>query len=147
MELNTKIQSLYEKDNNLAYKNLQELEKISETSNQLYPYLNEFISMLKSDKYVMRVRGFRLACKQAQWDDEKQINLAINEILAMVHDPKPTAIRQALLYLQELVYYKPELHPEIKDALSTIDFSQFKDTMAPLIKKDVQLLLQLIAAQ
>ena len=30
----------------------------------------KFADMIKSDKYVLRVRGFRLFCRQARWDKD-----------------------------------------------------------------------------
>ncbi len=57
-----KIKNLHNKDNNSAYETLLELEELSVDSNELYPYFDEFLSMLKSEKTFMRVRGFRLIC-------------------------------------------------------------------------------------
>lgn len=147
MEISDRIKRLYDKDTKDTYANLQELETISEYKNILYPYLNEFIAMQKSEKYVVRVRGFRLLCKQAKWDNDNKINEAIEDILAAVHDEKPTAVRQALQYLEYIVPYKRELNDRIKEAALFIDCSRFKDTMRPLIMKDIQSLIQLIEEQ
>ena len=144
MEISDKIKCLYDKDTKDAYANLQELEEISDNEDFLYPYLNEFIEMLKSEKYVIRVRGFRLLCKQAKWDREDKINEAIEDILTAVDDEKPTAVRQALQYLEYLVPYKKELNGRIKETALSIDCSKFKDTMQPLIEKDIRSLVQLI---
>jgi len=147
MEISDKIKYLYDKDTKNAYANLQKLESISDREDILYPYLNEFIAMLKSEKYVIRVRGFRLICKQAKWDKGNKINEAIAEILTAVHDEKPTAIRQALQYLEYVVPYKKELNGKIKETALAIDCSKSKDTMQPLIAKDIRSLVQLIEAQ
>lgn len=147
MEIRDKIRRLYEKDTKDAYANLQELEAISECKDILYAYLDEFISMLKSEKYVVRVRGFRLLCKQAKWDGGNKIDEAIEDILAAVHDEKPTAVRQALQYLEYIVPYKKGLNDRIKEAALSIDCSVLKDTMRPLIAKDIQNLVQLIETQ
>lgn len=147
MELNQKIATLYEKDTPKAYENLKALELVSEKNNLLYPYFDDFLTMLKSEKYVIRVREFRLLCKQAQWDYENKINSAIDDILNALHDEKPTAVRQYLQYLACIVPYKKELCHLIKEKTLSIDLSNFKDTMQPLIAKDIQHLLQLIEAQ
>lgn len=138
MEIKRKIESLEEGDTKSAYENLKELEAISEQKNVLYPYMDKFISMLNSEKYVIRVRGFRLLCKQAKWDTDSKINDNINDILTAVNDEKPTAVRQALKYLKFVVPYKKELNSIIKQAVLKIDCSGYKDTMQPLIKKDIQ---------
>lgn len=147
MEISEKIKLLYEKDTKIAYANLKELELLSECGDSLYSYMDEFISMLKSDKYVIRVRGFRLLCKQAKWDKSNKINESIDNILKAVHDEKPTAVRQALQYLKYVVPYKKVLNKKIKEMALSINCLQFKDTMQPLIKKDIQSLVELIEMQ
>ena len=144
MEIIDKLKCLYDGDTKNAYAALRELEALSEHENILYPYVDKFIAMLKSEKYVVRVRGFRLLCKQAKWDRDNKINKAIDDILHAVHDEKPTAVRQVLQYLKFIVSCKKELHAEIKQAVLSIDCSRFKDSMRPLITKDITHLLQLI---
>ena len=147
MEISEKIKCLYDKGTKSAYANLKDLEAISECENTLYSYLDEFIAMLKSKKYVIRVRGFRLVCKQAKWDNHNRINEAIEDILNAVHDEKPTAVRQFLQYLKYIVPYKKELNDRIKETALAINCSDFKDTMRPLIAKDIQILMEAIEAQ
>ena len=147
MKIEERIQHLYDGDTTAAFANLKELEAISQQENILYPYLDEFIAMLKSEKYVIRVRGFRLLCRQAKWDSENRINGAISEILFAVLDEKPTAVRQALQHLKYLVPYKKELNAKIRQMVLLIDCSMYKDTMGPLIKKDIESLVQLIDEQ
>ena len=146
MDVNEQIASLYEKDTKLGYANLQALEALSAQEATLYPYTKEFIAMLKSDKYVVRVRGFRLLCLQAKCDSEGIIDGAINEILTALNDEKPTAVRQMLQYLGYLAPYKKPLHPAIRRAVLSIDLSRFKDTMMPLIEKDIGALLKELEA-
>jgi hypothetical protein len=147
VETSDKIKLLYDKGTRVSYANLLELEEISECDNTLYSYLNEFIAMLKSEKYVIRVRGFRLLCKQAKWDVDDKINEVITEILFAVNDEKPTAARQALQYLTYIVLNKKELIGIIKEAVLSIDCSRFKDTMRPLIEKDIQTLIKVMDTQ
>ena len=147
MEISDKINLLYEKDSTITYANLLELEEMSEHENTLYPYLNEFIMMLKSEKYSIRVRGFRLLCKQAKWDNDDKISEAITEILFAVNDEKPTAVRQVLKYLTYITLNKKELISIIREAVLSIDCSRFKDSMRPLIEKDIQTLIKVMDTQ
>ena len=73
-----KIKNLYNEDNNSAYKTLLELETITTESNELYNYFNEFLKMLNNEKTFIRVRGFRLICSLAKWDNENKINKNID---------------------------------------------------------------------
>lgn len=147
MEIKDAIKSLYKGDKTDAWEILAELESISECEDILYPYLNEFMNMIRSEKYVVRIRGFRMLCRQAKWDKDNKINESIEDILIAVHDEKPTAVRQALQYMKYIVQYKKELNDIIKQTVLSIDCSEFKDTMRPLILKDIQSLVRLIETQ
>ena len=86
----------------------------------------------------MRVRGFRLACAQAQWDAEKKWLENANTLLSMLDDDKPTAVRQCLAALHSVVLYQPELNEKIERKLNTMNLSKYKDSMAPLIQKHME---------
>ena len=111
------IESLYDKDERVAYKNLQQLEKISENSDTIYKYMDRLIKMLDNEKSYIRVRGFRLICKNAKWDMENKINQHIDQILQELEDERPTAVRQCLAVIKEIIKYKKELD-EIKEKLN-----------------------------
>jgi hypothetical protein len=147
MDLNLKIEALLGKDTKEAYSNLLLLEQLSETTNKLYHYFYDFFEMIYSEKYAVRIRGYRLLCKQAKWDSENKINAISDELLTHIEDEKPTAIRQKIKSLEDIVPYKKELNDKIKQMVLSIDCSKFKDTMSPLIVKDIQNLVSLIEAQ
>lgn len=144
MELEEKIEQLQDKDVAKAYENLKQLEEIATQGNQLYPYFDEFLTMLESEKYVIRVRGFRLLCKQARWDVDHKINNSIQLILDKLEDEKPTAVRQYLQAMQEIVTYKKELHEKIKQKLLQINILSYKETMQGLIEKDIEQIMKQI---
>lgn len=141
MEADRLVERLFNPDNQAAYAALLELEAFSAQSDVLYPYLDKFLGMIHSNQYVLRVRGFRLACKQARWDGEKRIDGAIGDILAALNDEKPTAVRQALKALEEIATYKPELSGKVRAAVEAMDCSKYKDSMQGLILKDMRGLL------
>lgn len=147
MNLDLMLVMLYDKDTSQAFENLKELEQLSENSNELYPYLTIFFEMISSEKYAIRVRGFRLLCKQAKWDTENRINNNLESALAILNDDKPTAVRQALAALQDVALYKKELREIIKEKISSIDCFRYKDSMQGLITKDIDKLLLLMQSQ
>ena len=51
-------------------------------------------------------------------------------------------MRQALAALEELVPYKEALWPAIRQRLESMDPGRYRDTMAPLIEKDIRRLLE-----
>lgn len=132
---------LTDKDKQQAYEALQALERISEQSDVLYSYTRQFAAMVKSEQYMLRVRGFRLFCKQARWDKEEVMDETIVQVLTILQDEKPTAVRQALAALQEVVRYKPALWEPIAKAVGSVDVYRYKDSMRSLLEKDMQALL------
>lgn len=145
MEIEHFLSLLSDRDTSVAFKALKELEYLSENSSVLYPYINKFILMVNSDKYVIRVRGFRLLCKQAKWDTDNIIDKNLDTALNILNDEKPTAVRQALTALLEVVPYKKNLCEKIRQRLLEIDYLRYKDTMHNLIAKDIETLLKKIS--
>ncbi|WRS30519.1 hypothetical protein U6G28_02180 [Actinomycetaceae bacterium MB13-C1-2] len=139
------LQVLYAKGTREGYDKLKRLEALSDESPELYPHLDEFISMLDSEKYVIRVRGFRLICRQARWDTDNRINRSIERVLDFLDDEKPTAVRMGLAALHHLIDFKPELHEILKERIQDLDPDRYKDSVSPLITKDAQKLLDAIA--
>lgn len=134
-------------DNRQAYAALQDLEAISRKSDQLLAKIPVFAEMVTSKRSFVRVRGFRLLCQQAKWDQEGELDCLLPVALAILADSKPTVLRQALAALHEVVKAKPQLRQLIVQQTAAIDCRKFnQETMAPLIEKDIAELQQLIIA-
>ena len=141
MELDILLSLLTAKDTKQSYGAFLELERLSEESDDLYPYRERFADMVSDRAWAVRCRGFRLFCKQARWDTDGVIDCCLDRALAILEDEKPTAVRQALAALLDVVPHKPELWPVIRVRLETMNLSRYKDSMAPLIQKDMETLL------
>ena len=137
-----KIKNLYNEDNNIAYKTLLELEIITTESNELYNYFNEFLKMLNNEKTFIRVRGFRLICSLAKWDNENKINKNIDIILKELEDEKGTSVRQCLEKLNLILMHKIELTDIIENKVRNLELSKYKESMQFLIKKDIDYILK-----
>jgi len=134
------ITGLQSKNNSEAYQLLQMLEERSEESNELYGSFEDFMDLLNSKSAFVQVRGFRLACAQARWDTEGKLEKNLDTLFAALCAAKPTAVRQCLAALQNVLRRRPELAGEIISRLDGVDLSRYKDTMRPLIEKDIQAL-------
>ncbi len=132
------IEKLQDKNNTAAYRFLLELEAASAESNELYDYFEKFLKLLSQQNSFVRVRGFRLCCAQAQWDSENKLGYYIDELLAILDDDKPTAVRQCLTALHTVILYKPDLCGRIEEKLRTLNLGKYKDSMRPLIEKDIE---------
>lgn len=135
------ISKLTDKDDKVAYACACRVCDESEESDAYYELLPDFTAMLENKSSYVRTRAFVLVCKQARWDTEGRIAAVFPKMAKLYNDPKPTVVRQCLKATAELVAFLPALVPEIKSAVTSIDLSQYKDSMSPLIKKDINELL------
>lgn len=136
-DLEKQIELLYSKDSNEAYEALKELQKISFESDEVYAYLDQFISMLDSENSYLRSRGLMLISANAKWDCDKKINAVIDSYLQHITDVKPVTARCCIKTLRELAEHKPELKSKIISALHNADVSNYKESMQPLIRRDI----------
>lgn len=132
------IAGLQNKNNMEAYQLLLMLEEESAASDALYGSFEEFAGLLNSGNSFVRTRGFRLACAQARWDAEDKLEAHFDSLLAALDDGKPAAVRQCLSALRGVIPYKPQLGGRILEKLNQLDLSKYKDSMRPLIEKDIE---------
>lgn len=132
------IEKLQDKNSTVAYRFLLELETTSAGSNELYDHFERFLKLLSHKSSFVRVRGFRLCCAQAQWDSENKLEHHLDELLTILDDDKSTAVRQYLSALHTVILYKPDLCGRIEEKLRTLNLEKYKDSMRPLIEKDIE---------
>ena len=141
------LSGLQSKNSDEAYRLLLLLEEESERSDELYSSLNLFLPLLKDKSSLVRTRGFRLICAQARWDREGWLERHLDELLAELDDGKATAVRQCLAALHPVVLFQPELRPRIREKLDRLDLSKYKDSMIPLLLKDMNELRMMMEEQ
>ena len=138
------IENLYNLDNTIAYSCLKELEKISYSSNEVYKYFDKFVEMLDNKNSYIRTRGIVLISSSAKWDIDNKINLIIDKFLEHIEDEKPITARQCIKSLENIIKYKNELGPIIKNKLLKLNYLKYEESMQSLIFKDVEKILDLI---
>ena len=138
------IENLYNLDNTIAYSCLKELEKISYSSNEVYKYFDKFVEMLDNKSSYIRTRGIVLISSNAKWDIDNKINLIINKFLEHIEDEKTITSRQCIKSLENIIKYKNELIPIIKNKLLRLNYLKYEESMQSLIFKDVEKILDLI---
>lgn len=129
---------LFDKNNNIAYKALQKLQKESEKSNCVYLYMDRLSDMLDSDNSYIRTRGLVLLAYNAKWDKDYKIDEVIDKYLKHITDVKPITARQCIKLLPTIAKHKPELKNDILSALCKADTSVYDDSMQPLVYNDIQ---------
>lgn len=138
------IEALKDKDDKKAYEIAKTICAESADTDQYYKLFGNFIEMLNDNSSYVRTRGFCLACAQARWDNEGKISAAFDKMSELLHDRKPTVVRQCLRALHEVVLFRTELSDRICEAVKAIDPNIYKDSMAPLIRKDADELLKML---
>ncbi len=88
MSMNTAeiFELLFDKNNKIAYKALQELQKESEETDHVYPYMDRLSEMLESDNSYIRTRGLTLLAYNARWDRDNKIDEIIDGYLKHITD-------------------------------------------------------------
>ena len=144
MSMNTAetFELLFDKNNKVAYKALQELQKESEETDHVYPYMDRLSDMLNSDNSYIRTRGLILIAYNAKWDKDYKIDEVIDDYLKHITDVKPITARQCIKLLPVIAENKLELKNDILSALQKADISFYDDSMQPLVYKDIQKVLK-----
>ena len=68
----------------------------------------------------------------------------MDKFLEHIEDEKPITARQCIKSLENIIKYKKELIPVIKERLLKVNYLKYEDSMQSLIFKDVEKILNLI---
>ena len=115
-------------------------EKIIEESlntDVWYEYFDEFASLLNHPKSFVRNRALYILAANVQWDEENRFDSIISDFLSHITDEKPITARQCIKALAQVGSAKPQYIPIILSCLRSADLSKYKDSMRPLIERDI----------
>lgn len=132
--------------NSVAYGALKELTALSQDSDYVYFFFDDFCAMLEDPNSYVRNRGLVLMAQNARWDMDGKLDRTLDAYLAHVTDEKPITARQCIQNLSHVVRAKPMLAPRIRAALEAADFSRYPDSMSSLLEKDRMEILKQISA-
>ena len=102
-----------------------------------YEYFDAFATLLNHPKSLVRNRALHILAANAQWDVENRFDAILPEFLSHVTDEKPITARQCIQALAQVGLAKPRYIPQILDRFHNADLSKYKDSMRPLIEKDM----------
>lgn len=109
----------------------------SQETDEWYKYFDDFASLLDYPKSLVRNRILYILAANAQWDEENRFDLIISDFLSHITDEKPITARQCIKALAQVGKVKTKYIPQILSALHSADLSKYKDSMRPLIEKDI----------
>ena len=110
----------------------------SRETDKWYELFEEFASLLNHPKSLVRNRALTILAANARWDEENRFDAVIENYLSHITDEKPITARQCVKALAQIGQAKPQYVPMILAALRSADLSKYKDSMRPLIEKDIQ---------
>ena len=109
----------------------------SKDTDEWYEYFDEFASLLNHPKSLVRNRVLHILAANAQWDDENHFDKIISDFLVHVTDDKPITARQCIKALVQVGAAKPQYIPRILSCFQEADLSKYKESMRPLIERDM----------
>lgn len=131
------LAELTSKNDRYAWALTEKILAESQETDQWYDCFADFASLLSHPKALVRNRGFSLLAANVQWDDENRFDAYIAEFLSHITDEKPISARQCIQALAQIGREKPRYIPLILTVLHNADLSKYKDSMRPLIEKDM----------
>ena len=131
------INKLTAKDDKFACAVADKIIAESRETDTWYEYFDAFASLLSHPKSLVRNRALHILAANAQWDEENRFDAILPEFLVHVTDKKPITARQCIQALARVGLAKPQYIPQILDCFHNADLSRYKDSMRPLIEKDM----------
>ena len=131
------IAKLTAKDDRYACAIADQIISESQDTDQWYGYFDAFASLLNHPKAFVRNRALHILAANAQWDDENRFDAIISDYLVHVTDEKPITARQCIKALAQVGEAKPQYIPRILSCFQEADLSKYKDSMRPLIERDM----------
>lgn len=109
----------------------------SQETDEWYEYFDGFASLLDHPKSLVRNRALNILAANAQWDEENRFDSIISDFLKHITDEKPITARQCIKALAQVGLAKPQYIERILSSFQSADLSKYKDSMRPLIEKDI----------
>ena len=131
------VASLTAKDDKYACAIADKIISESQVTDEWYAYFDDFASLLNHPKSLVRNRVLYILAANVQWDDENRFDEIFSDYLAHITDEKPITARQCIKALAQVGQAKSQYIPRILHCLQEADLSKYKDSMRPLIEKDI----------
>ena len=131
------IEKLTSKNDKEACALAERIISESRAADSWYEYFDSFVKLLDHPKSLVRNRVLYILAANAQWDEDNHFDGIISDFLTHITDEKSITARQCVKALAQVGMAKPQYIPMILSALHGADLSKYKDSMRPLIEKDM----------
>lgn len=110
----------------------------SQVTDEWYEYFDEFAALLDHPKSLVRNRAIYILAANARWDEENRFDRILSGFLQHITDERPVTARQCVKALAQVGLAKPQYIPRILSCFHEADLSKYKDSVRPLIEKDME---------
>ena len=138
------VQMLNEKDDKLRYNAFLLLQSNSREFPFVYEYWSEFEKKLESSNSYQRSLGVMLISENVIWDKHGRFTDTINKYLHCCNDEKFITARQTIQGLEAVLKATDKFDNLIRQNLSDLRFSQYKENQQRLLDKDRDNILGII---
>ena len=131
----------YGKETWNIWRKFQEIESSIDESEF---YINILMILKKCclmKNHILKCEDLELYANYLNGIKKNKINNIIDSLLQVLDDEKPTIVRLCLSSLNNLLLYKIDLSEKVESKLKNMDLSKYKDSMKPLIQKDIDCIL------
>ena len=90
------IAKLTSKNDKYACAVAEKIISESQDTDKWYEYFDDFATLLKHPKSLVRNRALHILAVNAQWDDENRFAAILPEFLSHIMDEKPITARQCI---------------------------------------------------
>ncbi len=120
--LDSVVQNLRSKVDNIRYNSYTILEKISETSpEKLYDHWEFFIEQLRSTNTFYKYQAIHLMANLTKIDTGKKFDAISDEYFNQIHDKSIVTVNHLILASGRIIKYKPSFRRQILDMLLNTD--------------------------
>jgi len=131
------VEQLTAKDDKYACALAEKIISESQETDVWYEYFDDFASLLNHRKSLVRNRALYILAANAQWDEANRFDFIISAFLSHITDEKPVTARQCIKALAQVGQVRQQYIPRILSSLQSADLGQYKNSMRPLIEKDI----------
>jgi len=146
MDLQEVISKLTSKDDKMACAFADKIVFESLQSNKWYKYFDDVAFLLNHPKSLVRNRVLCILAANIQWDVKNSFDSILTDFLSHITDEKPITARQCIKALVQVGKAKKMYIPKIIEKLKNADLSKYKESMRPLIEKDIKETLRSLEA-
>lgn len=131
------INALTDKDQTYAHHAFEILMEKSKENDDVYTHFDVFSGMMNHKNSYVRTRGILLLIENARWDRGNKYDEVEKILLSHIEDEKPITARQVIKGMSTLAKAKPDWKADIIYRLKNADISIYKNSMKPLVMKDI----------